>query len=74
MSGVKLSGSVVIKARKALKIYNVPGAPCTLRDRVAFSYSVVDGVTVQEYELTGKASREVNALYRYLSRELRRIV
>ena len=35
--------------------------PCTLGDRVAFSHSVVDGITAQEYEPTGKASREVGA-------------
>ena len=70
LNGVKPSGSVVIKAKKALAIYDVPCAPCTLGDRVAFSHSVVDGVTAQEYEPTGKASREVGALYSYLSREL----
>ena len=70
LNGVKPSGRVVLKARKALEIYDVPCAPCTLGDRVAFSYSVVDGVTAQEYEPMGKASREVGALYKYLSREL----
>ena len=70
LNGVKPSGSVVIKARKALEMYDVLCAPCTLGDRVAFSHSVVDGVTAQEYEPTGKASREVGALYKYLSREL----
>ena len=70
LNGVKPSGSVVIKAQKALEIYDVPCAPCTLGDRVAFSHSVVDGITAQEYEPKGKASREVAVLYSYLSQEL----
>lgn len=70
LNGVKPLGSAGIKAKKALEIYDVPCAPCSLGDRVAFSHAVVDGVTAQEYEPTGKASREVGALYSYLSREL----
>ena len=70
LNGVKPSGSVVFKAKKALEIYDVPCAPCTLGDRVAFSHSVVDGITAQEYEPKGKASREVGVLYSYLSKEL----
>ena len=34
LNGVKPSGSVVIKARKALEMYDVRCAPCTLGDRV----------------------------------------
>ena len=70
LNGVKPSGSVVIKAQKALEIYDVPCAPCTLGDRVAFSHSIVDGITAQEYEPKRKASREVAVLYSYLSQEL----
>ena len=71
LNGVKPFGSAGIKAKKALGIYDgLSVAPCTLGDRVAFSHSVVDGVTAQEYEPKGKASREVGALYAYLSREL----
>lgn len=70
LNGVKPSGSAGIKARKALKIYKVPCAPCSFGDRVAFSHAVVDGVTAQEYEPTGKASREVQILYSYLSEVL----
>lgn len=70
LNGVKPAGSTVIKAKKALEMYDVRCAPCTLGERVAFSYSVVDGVTAQEYEPLGKASREVTALYNYLSKQL----
>lgn len=70
-NAVRSRSSMIFKAKKAVESeYNVPTAPCFLGDRVAFSHSVLDGKTAQEFEPKGKASNEVRALYRYVVEEL----
>jgi len=41
-------------------------APHQLTHRAAFAHGVVDGRTAQEFEPTGKAAEEVDALYKWL--------
>lgn len=69
-NAVRPRSSTLIQAKKAIQIYNVPSAPCIIGDRVAFSHALIDGRTAQEYEPTGKASREIQALYRYIAKEM----
>ena len=69
-NGVPARSSMLIKAKKALEIYDIQAAPCIIGDRVAFSYSVIDGRTAQEYEPSGKASREIQVLYNYIAKEM----
>ena len=62
---------MIDKTKDAVEEYDAPCAPCMLGDRVAFKRSVIYGLGVQEFEPTGKAASEVNALYKYVSNSLR---
>ena len=63
-------GDRVDQAREAVKVFDVPCAPCEIGNRIAFSDSYNAGLTAQEYEPSGKASQEIGALYTYLSSEM----
>ena len=63
-------GDRVQQAREAVKVFDVPCAPCEIGNRIAFSDSYNAGLTAQEYEPSGKASQEIGALYTYLSSEM----
>ena len=67
---VPARSSMIYKAKKAVEVYDVLVAPCQIGHRVAFSHAVVDGLTAQEFDPRGKASIEVQALYRYISKEM----
>ncbi|RKU22878.1 chromosome partitioning protein ParA [Candidatus Poribacteria bacterium] len=69
-NAVRANSSLIDEAKSAVEVYNVPFAPCMLGDRVTFTRSVIYGMNAQEYEPTGKAASEVNALYKYVSKEL----
>lgn len=58
------------QAKRALEVYEVPYAPCTIGQRVAFSYAAVDGLTVQEFEPNSKAASEIRTLYQYIAKEM----
>ena len=63
-------GDRVDQAREAVKVFDVPCAPCEIGNRIAFSDSYNAGLTAQEYEPRGKASQEIQDLYRYISSEM----
>ncbi|RKK03307.1 ParA family protein [Pseudoroseomonas wenyumeiae] len=63
---------VTADARKALKAFGVPVAPAVLTQRAAFSHALVSGQTVTEAEPKGKAAAEVNALWKFVEREISR--
>ena len=67
---VDLTSTIIDEVKMAVEEYDVPCAPCMFGDRVVFKRSVIYGLGVQEYEPSGKAAREVNALYKYLSKEI----
>ena len=69
-NAVRANCSMLYNAKRAIETYEIPSVPYTLGDRVAFSHPIVDGLTAQEYERTGKASQEINALYRYIAKEM----
>ena len=69
-NAVPARGDRVNQAREAIGIYNVACAPCVIGNRIAFSHAVVDGRTVQEFDPASKASNEVRALYKYVSKEM----
>ena len=41
-------------------------APCQITQRAAFTHSVIDGRTAQEFEPKGKAAGEIRQLYRWI--------
>ena len=63
-------GDLTAQAREAVSIYNVPCAPCELGHRIAYVHAYNAGLATQEFEPSGKASREVQALYDYLASEM----
>ena len=69
-NAVPARGDRVEQAREAVKPFDVPCAPCNVGDRVAFVDSYNAGLTAQEYEPRGKASREIKDLYTYISAEM----
>lgn len=70
---VKPQSVMILNARRALEIYDAKCVPCTIGDYVAFSYSLVDGRTAQEFDPESKPSSQINALFKYLMRELEEI-
>ena len=69
-NAVPSRGDRVNQAREAIKVFDVPCAPCAVGHRMAFVDSYNAGLTAQEFEPTGKASQEIQDLYAYLSSEM----
>ena len=69
-NAVPSRGDRVNQAREAIKVFDVPCAPCAVGHRMAFVDSYNAGLTAQEFDPTGKASQEIQDLYAYLSSEM----
>jgi len=69
-NAVPARGDRAAQAREAVKVFEVPCAPCEIGNRIAFSDAYGAGLTAQEYEPRGKASREIKDLYTYISAEM----
>ena len=69
-NAVRARSSMLHPAKRAVQVYEVNVAPCVIGDRVVFSHSILEGLGVMEYEPKGKASIEIQALFRYISKEL----
>lgn len=67
---VPVRGDRVDQARVAASGFQVPIAPCHVAHRVAFIDAYNAGLGVLEYEPRGKASREIQDLYTYISAEM----
>ena len=70
LNAVPSRGDLADQAREAVEIYNVPCAPCEVGHRIGFVHAYNAGLTVQEYQPTGKATHEINALYAYIAKEM----
>ena len=69
-NSVPARASMLYPAKRAVQVYGVPLSPCFVGDRVAFSHAIIDGLSVLEYEPKGKASIEIQALFRYIVKEM----
>ena len=69
-NAVRARSSMLDPAKRAVQVYDVDAAPCVIGDRVVFSHAVMEGLSVMEYEPKGKASIEIQALFRYISKEM----
>lgn len=58
------------QARQVIRQYDVACAPCELGQRIGFVHAFNHGTGVQEFEPRAKSSREITALYQYLSKEM----
>jgi len=63
--------SIVQEARGILADAPVLVAGPSVSQRVAFSYALIDGRAVTEYEPDGKAAGEINVLWKWISRRLK---
>jgi chromosome partitioning protein len=66
LNAVAPRGSLVDEAREAIGQYGIDVAPVTLGQRQAFTNAITAGLTAQEYEPTGKAAQEADALYKWI--------
>ena len=69
-NAVRTRTAMLRPAKQAVHVYGVDVAPCSVGDRVVFSHSVMEGLGVMEYDMKGKASLEIQALFRYIAKEL----
>ena len=69
-NAVRARSSMLHPAKRAVQVYDVDVAPCVIGDRIVFSHSVIEGLGVMEYDAKGKASIEVQALFRYISKQM----
>ena len=69
-NAVRPRSSMIFRAKRAVQVYGVDVSPCIVGDRVTFSHALVDGLVAQEYDAKGKASIEIQALYRYISKRM----
>ncbi|MDE0636698.1 MAG: ParA family protein [Candidatus Poribacteria bacterium] len=69
-NAVRARTSMLHPAKRAVQVYEVDVAPCVIGDRVVFSHSVMEGLSVMEYDVKGKASIEIQALFRYIAKEM----
>ena len=69
-NAVRARSSMLHPAKRAVQVYAGNVAPCVIGDRVIFSHSVMEGLGVMEYDPKGKASIEIQALFRYISKQL----
>ena len=60
----------IAEARDVLESYDLPVIPVTIHERRAFSRAVATGRAVSEFEPSGKASAEIDALWAWIKKEL----
>lgn len=58
--------SIAMDAEQAIASYDIPVVPIHIGQRAAFVHSLTAGLTVQQYEPHGKASQEIENLYKWL--------
>ena len=62
--------SVVVDARRALAAFGVPVAPVAVINRSAYPAAALAGLATPELEPSGKAAKEMHALWRAVEKEL----
>ena len=65
--------SLLAGAKQALEVSGVPIAPIVIGDRVAYSHALLEVLSVQEFDSKSKAAIEMQALYRYIMKELKEL-
>lgn len=70
VNAVPPRGSLGTEANSAIATYDAPVAPPQLSMRAAYYHCLVNGQVAQEYEPSGKAADEVEALYKWVCLQL----
>ena len=69
-NSVPYPASLIYEAKRSIRRYDLPCAPGYIGQRAVFVHSFTDGLSVQEREPNGKASSEIQALYKHLAKEV----
>ena len=69
LNAVPPRGTLAAEAREGLKD-QVTVAPVEMHQRAAYSHAVIDGRSVQEFEPSGQASKEIDQLYKWIFKVL----
>jgi chromosome partitioning protein len=64
-------GTLAQEAAEAVSTYGIDLCPSQIGQRAAFVHSITSGLSVHEYEPKGKASKEINALYKWINKQLK---
>lgn len=70
INGAPPVGRLAEEAREALEAQGYPVLETVVSNRVAFNYAVTDGRSVHEYEPEGKATEEIDALFKIILRNM----
>ena len=60
--------TIITEAREALRLLGADVAAASIAQRVALSHAIITGQTVGEYDPEGRAAREIDALWREISK------
>jgi chromosome partitioning protein len=67
LNGVSVQGSAALGTEKAIAAeFKIDVCPIRLGDRVAYSRCLISGLSAQEYEPDGKASREAHRFHKWV--------
>ena len=61
---------IVAEARQALTTYGLEVCPVAISQRAAFGHALIDGLSVSEFDPTGKASTEIRGLWETIGRSV----
>lgn len=64
-------GTLAQEAAEAVSSYDVVLCPAQIGQRAAFVHSITSSQSVHEYEPNGKATKEINVLYKWLIKQLK---
>lgn len=62
--------ALTTEVRKALADSEYPVCPVSVTQRAAFTHALIDGRAVNEFEPSGKAAKEVQGLWSWISNEM----
>lgn len=66
LNRVPPKGSIIEDSKEAIAQYDLEVCPKMIGQRVAYSYSLISGMTAQEYEPNGQAAKEFSQFYKWV--------
>lgn len=70
LNRVPPKGSIIEDSKEAIAQYDLEVCPQTIGQRVAYGYSLISGMTAQEYEPSGQAAKEFSQFYDWVMSKL----
>ena len=72
MNAIAPQGREAVEAAEAIADLGAPVCPVRLVSRVAFSRSIITGLTAQEFEPEGKAAQEISQLHTFMNARVKK--